>query len=352
MIDRELPLDRTRKERNRSSKVLVLAMILIAVLILAAIAGTISTARVDSTQIAPTDENLTHAVDYLYRNYNATVGLNNNSPDTDDLQKTYWVYSDNYLASLVLEIYDPDNTSLTGRADNIKENMTRYLNCNEITDPITDPINQYMVLTESKEINESWSYFHGSDPPGSLLAQRDNDTAIKTHIMTHSNNLTDIHPAPEDYSDVAFLGVVYNCRLSKWDEAMHNYSCGIADWNGTGFADKAFNDSGIDEYQTYKLALYIYASKLLGLDYNEQAFDTLLAMQRNTSTFNNGGFVTGYNSSLVPKGCTNTETTSLAVLALLAPMQAPIPEFAMMPLVVMVMLVAIVSMMGTRRRKA
>jgi len=342
MIDRELPFDTLRKERNRSPKILVLAIILIAVLMAAAIAGTISTVRPSSTQTALADEVL-DAVNYTYRNYNATIGLNYNSPDNAVLRNTYWVYSDNYLASYVLNIYDPANTSLTSRAENLKENMTRYLNCNEVTDPITDPINQYMVFTESKEINESWSYFHGSDPPGILLANRDNDSAIKTHIMTHINNLTNIHPAPEDYTDIAFLQVVYNYNLSRWGDANYNYSCGIADWDGRGFADKAF----AGEYQTYKLALYIYASKLLGLDYNQQAFDTLLAMQQP-----DGGFKTGYDSSLNPQNTsTNMETTSLAILALMEPMHAPIPEFGMMPLMVMVFVMAAIVVAGETRRK-
>ncbi len=46
------------------------------------------------------------------------------------------------------------------------------------------------------------------------------------------------------------------------------------------------------------------------------------------------------------------ETTSLAVLALMDTPQAPIPEFGMMPFVVMVLMAAVVLTIAARRRKA
>jgi len=270
----------------------ILSVLLIGFLL---VVSTVSTARADSTQPDLRNQVLDPAVNYLYVNYNETIGLNYNSPDTTELHNTYWVYSDNYLASLVLGTYDPDNTALTSRAKTITNKMEDYLH----NHGITDPMNQYQVL------NESVFYFHCSDPKGTLLEEGDDGAVVKTHI----NNLTgDL--GSENYSDIAFLQVVYYHRLNESGKAMTAYLNGLARYDGKGFADNAF----AGEYQTYKLALYIYASKLLGQGNDEQAFDTLLAMQQP-----DGGFKTGYDSSLnaTSQSRTNMETTSLAVLSLM-----------------------------------
>jgi hypothetical protein len=313
------------------------------------VVSTISTVRADSTQTAPIDENLTRAVNYLYVNYNETIGLNYNSPDKTDLQNTYWVYSDNFLASYVLSIYDQNNTSFISRAGNIWAKMGAYL----LNRSITNPMNQYMVL------NQTVNYTHGSAPEGIILDPGDG-YVIKTHI----NNLTDIHPTAENYSDIAFLQAIYYHKFGYGyeSEAMEVYNDGVScsvnltdgmGFNGMGFKDKAFNDTlrdySVEEYQTYKLALYIYASKLMLLDYDQRAFDTLLAMQQP-----DGGFKTGYDSSLNAQNhSTNMETTSLAVLALnQTTLPEPIPEFGMMPFVVVGFLAAVLLITGTRRRKS
>ncbi|HJX24036.1 MAG TPA: hypothetical protein VJ574_06525, partial [Candidatus Bathyarchaeia archaeon] len=276
------------------------------------VVSTISAASVDLTQTDLRNQVLDPAVNYLYRNYNATTGLNYNSPDKTDLQNTYWVYSDNFLASYVLSIYDQDNTSLISRAGDIWAKMEGYL----LNKSITNPMNQYMVL------NLTVNYTDGSLPEGTMLEER-NGYVIKTHI----NNLTGVHPAPENYSDIAFLQAIYYHKLGNGheSEAMKVYNDGVScsvnltdgmGLNGMGFKDKAFNDNlrdhSAEEYQTYKLALYIYASKSMLQDYDQRAFDTLLAMQQP-----DGGFKTGYDSSLNAQDhSTNMETTSLAVLAL------------------------------------
>jgi len=90
------------------------------------------------------------AVNYLVQNYNNDTlhtGLIHESPDTDSppeynpQNKTYWVYSDNFLASLVFDTYNP------GMAANIRENMTTYLAGHDMTDP-SKHVNFYMALTE------------------------------------------------------------------------------------------------------------------------------------------------------------------------------------------------------------
>jgi hypothetical protein len=294
------------------------------------VVSTISTARADSMQTALTDEDLDPAVNYLCMNYDDTVGLIRESPDPE-FENNYWVYSDNYLASLVLLIYDQSNLTLTGRAENITNGMQYCLH----QAGICNPMNQYMALTESA------SYFDNAPPV--TLARVDGAT-----INTAMNNRIEDPLLPWNYSDIAFLQAVYYHELGHESDAMKAYGYGVNRYDGKGFKDDAYNDSYL--YQTYKLALYIYASKSLCQEYEQQAFDTLLAMQQHDG---NGGFNTSYDSSLREIGGTNTETTSLAVLSLiLTTPQEPIPEFGMGPFVMMVFLAAVVLTIAARRRKA
>jgi hypothetical protein len=67
-------------------------------------------------------------------------------------------------------------------------------------------------------------------------------------------------------------------------------------------------------YQTYKLALYDYVGKIVGAVLPRDLDADLARLQAP-----DGGFYTGYASDFSPIGSTNTETTSLAILALSTP---------------------------------
>jgi hypothetical protein len=229
------------------------------------------------------------AVSYLYDNYNASIGLIHVSPDTEELNNTYYIYSDNYLASLVLANYDQGNLALTRRAESIRNTMQHYLD----VAGIANPVSQYMVL------NQSVFAFNAS---ADFTLEEVNGSAIRTTMNNQSGSLD-----PSEYADIAFLQAVYYHELGREDDAMRVYLGGTHLYDGRGFNDTAFTGN----YQTYKLALYIYASKLLGQDYKQLAYYTLLGMQQP-----NGGFATSYNYSLGETSGTNVETTSLAILSL------------------------------------
>jgi hypothetical protein len=73
------------------------------------------------------------------------------------------------------------------------------------------------------------------------------------------------------------------------------------------------------EYDTYKLAVFYYTAKALGkpdtLTFKDKILSTISGLQAC-----NGGFYTYYhyddNGKLQPRGSTNTETTSLVLIAL------------------------------------
>jgi len=264
------------------------------------VVSTMPTAGADPMQTALRDQVLDHAVNYLCENYNESIGLICESPDAPHLKDSYWIYSDNYLSSLVLRTYDPDNLTLTRLARDIDNNMRDYLSLAGVT----DPINQYMVLTESLSFSE---------PPFNASVNSDLLEKDGAWIRTTQNNQSSLLSS-KDYADIAFLQAVHYHERGREDEAMCAYLDGVRLYDGRGFKDEAYYGTGgtYPHYQTYKIALYLYASKLLGQDYDIQAFYTLLEMQQP-----NGGFSTSYDrASLNATGYTNTETTCLAILAL------------------------------------
>ena len=91
-------------------------------------------------------------------------------------------------------------------------------------------------------------------------------------------------------------------------------------FDGIGFADLPFTSAesaSYHQYQTYKLALYIYASKVTDYSYQQSALDQLVSMSA-ASGADSGGFYTCYGPDSKPACGSNVETTALAVLALIA----------------------------------
>lgn len=278
------------------------------------------------------------AVSYLCENYNESLHLISETPNDHLKDNIYWIYSDNYLASLVLQEYDRNNLTQTKMARNITIKMQDCFD-NYISET-SKPMNQYMVLNQSSMLSERGFEFHAAK------AFTLNTTADGAAINTTANNQSGLLD-PMEYADIAFLNAIYCHELGREADAMTAYLNGIIQYDGKGFNDTPFKNHPRHYYQTYKLALYIYASELLEQDYDILAFYTLLAMQQPK-----GGFATEYDSGLNATGGTNTETTSLAIWSLMSISPTPIPEFGTIPLVVVVFLMMAVLMRGAGRRKA
>jgi hypothetical protein len=280
------------------------------------------------------------ALNYLYTNYSKEVRLIRNSGDPE-FCNTYWLYSDNYLAVRVLRDCSRSNSSHIEMANDIEGAIEDYTR--DYLDGI-DPVNRYMLYTENV------SAFRGGrayELNVSSVGLPDG-TAINTTIHDQDSN-----DSPRLYADVAFLRAIYNCTWGDPSHAQDDYLLGIATWdssNDTGFADWAFTDSSsksYGRYQTYKLALFINATRLLAPNplpyFYHQAIQTLVSMNLTW-----GGFATEYRYDEVhhvayPISGTNTETTCLAIMALDSQNLEPIPEFGLMviPVASVVVLIAI-----------
>jgi parallel beta-helix repeat protein len=113
---------------------------------------------------------------------------------------------------------------------------------------------------------------------------------------------------PNNYADIAFLEAIYYSNVGLAQNSSFAYTIGQVMFDGNGLKDTVFQG----QYQTYKLALYIYASIILDQQFPLSTETTLLKMQAAS-----GGFYTGYDQNYSTNGTnTNVETTSLAILAL------------------------------------
>jgi hypothetical protein len=249
-------------------------------------------ARAQPSQSAISAQVVTPGVNYLMANYNTSVGLVRNSPDSLSLRNSYYLYSDNFLASLVFWNFDQNNITLARDAQNITKTMEGRL----YGQP--NPLNQYETLSSTV-----YSFYPSRD---FTLYTRGQE-----RILTTINNQSSTSLDPRQYADIGFLMAVYYHLLGNDSAARIAYYDAYGTWDGIGFKDAAFSG----QYQTYKLALYIYASKLLGISYDKQAFNTLIDLQA-TSGIDNGGFYTCYDPSGRASCGSNAETTALAILAL------------------------------------
>lgn len=119
-----------------------------------------------------------------------------------------------------------------------------------------------------------------------------------------------------EYADLALYGVLLSRNGGQYTEARRQYQDAMRLFDGVGFADRAFRVDGV--YATYKLALAILAGQAVGEPVDPWLWNALLSKQAGvaTPTAYVGGFYALYDRQGQPLNDPNTETTSLALLAL------------------------------------
>lgn len=271
-------------------------------------------------------QRIASAVNYLVANYNRTIGLIHESPDSDNFSDTYWLYSDNYLALQAFSMAQADNFSVPVTMSNVSRTMALYLQGQP------NPLNQYLVLSTGLwPFNNTRPYTFGTA----------GGAVIKSTVNNQSGT-----ESPLSYADIAFLQAIAYHQNGESQYALEVYHDGVAFWDGHGFNDSATHAT----YATYKLALYILASKALGMTPDNSTTSRLLSLQLGTG-LDSGGFATGYTSGGAPAGGTNTETTSLCILALLQPVSSPVTApsnpngsqfMALIPYIFLIMVVGVI----------
>ena len=253
------------------------------------------------------------AITYFAKSYNVTLGLIPETPGSH----VYWLASDNYLVDLALARYSTGNQSTIGFSQALFTALSGY----EATLPTAIKQNKYLAL------NSTGSYFSCSADYAVTWSNRGqaaagNGSAV---LMTTANDQS-TSCANQNYADLLFLQAIYYHRVGNPTAASEFYQNGSKDFDGRGLVDLLNGGSTQSTlaYQTYKTALYVYASICLGEQSSATSLPAaesiLLSMQDNST----GGFHTTYSPNLTslgganisPTSGVNTETTALAALAL------------------------------------
>jgi hypothetical protein len=234
------------------------------------------------------------AVDFLHNMYNEKVKLCAESPKI--APNTYWLVSDNLWAYKALEKHD-QKLSNTIKSKLIELAKTYKLPTDAKGLPISYKHEAVIGDTVPTPFNVTVQYTLYSD-----------NYALKTEIA----NGTAVMEDWQEYADLLLYAALSKHWEGKDDNATALFKKAKDMWDGVGINDKAAKADG--HYATYKLGLLLYTSKVLGikLDFETQLIATIWKLQDETT----GGVITGYKPDGTPFGDTNTETTSITIIAL------------------------------------
>jgi hypothetical protein len=229
----------------------------------------------------PLCPSIQHGLAFLKDRYNPSLGLLNESPHV--APNTYWLTNDNALAAYALA--QLGQTDLSAALDASLQSFG--FPTNGLVEviwglPISFPpyVSRKVMISQAGP-NQVWQEFHDQ-------GSRFEDWA--------------------EYSDLSLLGALNSHVQGRLDASLSTYSRALAQFDGIGFHDKAFDG----KYSTYKLALALYVGATIHapIPNGDRLLQILQAMQSA-----NGGFVTHYRDSSRPEGDANTETTTYALLA-------------------------------------
>jgi hypothetical protein len=277
---------------------------LLAILIatIAVLAGLASPVMGQSTSLV--QQRISAACQFLETLYNPVLGFVRNTPNSS----VYYVASDNLLAWHALQ--DCNNQT----AKSTSSNITRSIGlCCSIGDDLMHTALFQEVIPLPFHISNILTIANSSI--GKLFSSVTPSKAGGNYTV-----LWEVHNATNVFPDCTYGDVtVYTALTHHWNSditgAQHEMDCLSLMYDRHGIVDEAYKDGSVSEhgiYQTYKLALYIYALQKISNVYDYTALDNLLRMQGP-----DGGFHTGYDTAGTHAATLeNTETTSISIIAL------------------------------------
>ena len=240
------------------------------------------------------------ACEFLISLYNPALQLVRTTPSTN----LYYIASDNLLAKKAVAYC---NTA-------IGQNITQSIStcCGAGNDYMHESLlGQKIPLP----IHNGTVYRLANSSAGTLFRNISTTAAGGSYTV-----LWEVHNSTGILSDCFYGDVaVYSGLEMKLENnvtgVQHEMGCLNVMFDGYGVADEAYKDGSVSEhgiYQTYKLALYIYALWKVSNTFDYRAEEDLLRMQGP-----DGGFHTGYDRAGTYAGTMeNAETTSISILAL------------------------------------
>jgi hypothetical protein len=280
-------------EKKRKITTWVLTLMLFSATTVSAFRANLTAVCVDASDYG---SRLEKAANYLAGQYNPAVGLCREARNV--APKTYWLVSDNLWACYALKNSHPD-----------------------ISDRIKLKLQHYAVLYDLPRNSEGLpiSYKHeaviGDTVPLPFHSSihytlETNEYTIKIEIANSTSVMFDW----QDYADLLLYATLsYHCEGNN-RSALDCFNKATSMWDGKGIWDIAAQTD--KKYATYKLALLLYVSKRLNvtLPFEEELINRIWSQQNKIT----GAIITDYLLDGTPAGDTNTETTSIVVIALIS----------------------------------
>jgi len=274
-----------------------------------------STITLSWSDLTPADLQVEKAVSFLtdYQ-FNGSLGLCSGTPNKPS---TYWLVSDNLWVWKALEV----------------ANETYYFGGGDVglvADIIMASLKKYATLYNlPRETNGFPVSFMHEAVIGDVIPTPNRNASILTLYSDGYNLKTEvcngtILPDWKNYTD----RLLYMALSCFWQgnvtEANLYFRNATAAWDGTGINDTATKADRF--YTTYKLALLLYTSKVLGerLPFESELVNRIWSLQDES----NGGIITNYYANGTARGDPNTETTSISIIAALTSPGAGLGTFA------------------------
>ena len=203
---------------------------------------------------------------FLLVQFNSSIGLHREAPNV--APNTYWVYSDGYLAG---------------------DDLTRFTGL-----PLT-----------------KWWVLRGEVVPEAVFTYGSTVTELGGGVRTEEPDCTIIFADWQEYADRLLLATINAQNAGDIVRATEILAIADSMWSGIGLRDKVYIVDG--KYETYKLALYYYATGRADV---RRVLKKL--QERDPSSNRYGGMYTEYGDNLLPFDFTdvNTETSAITLLAL------------------------------------
>jgi hypothetical protein len=265
------------------------------------------------TPLSGRDSALRDAPSFFRRQYDPSVSLLREAPLA--APNRYWLLNDNAVATLALDALNEGVLAGQLRATLWSKGMLAADG---------SPIGSPLAVLWGKTVEwppKSFVYTRvsgaplGAVDPGSLCYGSSCAFEVVYEHWDGGGTFADW----AEYANLAAIGALNEWNAGRPDEARRIFADLMRTFDGTGFPDKGYLASPQHEYETFKLALALDVGlKIGGLDgpTARSLADALLAKQHAADGTNQaGGFHTHYTATEL-RGDVNTETTSLAILAL------------------------------------
>ncbi len=227
------------------------------------------------------------AIEYLKSHFNSDVGLVYESEDSGSnpnaldyhYNQTYNIYSDNLLAAYALRPYEPQISS------KINQTILSY----------NLPPSDFFEVLFSKAISEP------------LCNSQTNRTEIGGNYLAEFRNYS--APISGQYANALIFRSLNNYLKGDLSASKGNFTEALGLWDGKGINDDATKTDR--KYANYKLALILYAAKILNFDDARipKIEHKLWSMQQD-----NWGITSLANLDGSRSGSANAETTAMALL--------------------------------------